>query len=63
LTYVVYTKSGIKIPCPNTATRHPNVDALINTYLANGKDVDLDVDVGQSTLPTNEFNQHYAEVQ
>ncbi|GJU50503.1 agamous-like MADS-box protein AGL62 [Tanacetum coccineum] len=42
---------------------HPNVDALINTYLANGKDVDVDVDVGQSALPTNDFNQHYAEVQ
>ncbi|GJV99114.1 agamous-like MADS-box protein AGL62 [Tanacetum coccineum] len=42
---------------------HPNVDALINTYLANGKDVDVDVDVGQSALPTNDFNQHYAKVQ
>nr|GEX66293.1 agamous-like MADS-box protein AGL62 [Tanacetum cinerariifolium] len=41
---------------------HPNVDALINTYLAFGKDVDVDLDVGQSALPTNEFNQHYDEV-
>nr|GEZ07734.1 agamous-like MADS-box protein AGL62 [Tanacetum cinerariifolium] len=43
---------------------HPNVDALINTYLAVGKDLDVDVDldVGQSALPMNEFNQHYDEV-
>nr|GEZ01307.1 agamous-like MADS-box protein AGL62 [Tanacetum cinerariifolium] len=41
---------------------HPNVDALINTYLAIGKDADVDLDVGQSTFLTNEFNQHYDEV-
>ncbi|GJW32498.1 agamous-like MADS-box protein AGL62 [Tanacetum coccineum] len=41
---------------------HPNVDALINTYLATQKNVDVDVDMGQSSLPINEFNQHYAEV-
>ncbi|GJV24295.1 hypothetical protein Tco_1376990 [Tanacetum coccineum] len=60
---IISAESGIKIPCPDTATGHPNVDALINTYLANEKDVDLDVDVGQSALLTNEFNQHYTEVQ
>ncbi|GJY61260.1 agamous-like MADS-box protein AGL62 [Tanacetum coccineum] len=27
---------------------HPNVDALINTYLANEKNVDVDVEMGQS---------------
>ncbi|GKA16484.1 hypothetical protein Tco_0696231 [Tanacetum coccineum] len=37
--------------------------ALINTYLANEKNVDVDVDTGQSALQTNNFNQHYAEVQ
>nr|GEZ47843.1 agamous-like MADS-box protein AGL62 [Tanacetum cinerariifolium] len=41
---------------------HPNVDALINTYLANEQNVDVDVDMGQSMLPINEFNQHYVEV-
>ncbi|GJV50768.1 agamous-like MADS-box protein AGL62 [Tanacetum coccineum] len=41
---------------------HPNVDALINTYIANEKNVDVDVDMGQSALPVNEFNQYYAEV-
>ncbi|GKB35365.1 hypothetical protein Tco_0880307, partial [Tanacetum coccineum] len=57
ITYAIYTKSGIKIPCPNTAAGHPNVDALINTYLANEKDVDVDVDA----LQTNEFKEYYAE--
>ncbi|GJV03188.1 agamous-like MADS-box protein AGL62 [Tanacetum coccineum] len=41
---------------------HPNVDALINTYIANEKNVDVDGDMGESALPVNEFNQHYAEV-
>nr|GEU98458.1 agamous-like MADS-box protein AGL62 [Tanacetum cinerariifolium] len=41
---------------------HPNADALINTYLAIGKDADVDLDVGRSAFPTNEFNQHYDEV-
>ncbi|PWA93978.1 hypothetical protein CTI12_AA064450 [Artemisia annua] len=41
---------------------HPNVDALISTYLTNEKNVDVEVDMGQSTLPTDEFNQHYVEV-
>ncbi|GKC86043.1 hypothetical protein Tco_1141760 [Tanacetum coccineum] len=37
--------------------------AFINTYLANEKNVDVDVDTGQSALQTNDFNQHYAEAQ
>ncbi|GKA73359.1 agamous-like MADS-box protein AGL62 [Tanacetum coccineum] len=41
---------------------HPNVDALINTYLATQKNVDVDVDMGRSALQVNEFNQHYAEI-
>ncbi|PWA93042.1 Transcription factor, MADS-box [Artemisia annua] len=42
---------------------HPNVDALINTYLANEKNnVDVEVDMSLPALQTNEFNQHYAEV-
>ncbi|GJZ79172.1 hypothetical protein Tco_0644009 [Tanacetum coccineum] len=40
-----------------------HVDALISTYLANEKNVDVEVDMGRSVLQTNEFNQHYAEVQ
>nr|GEY43842.1 agamous-like MADS-box protein AGL62 [Tanacetum cinerariifolium] len=40
---------------------HPNVDALINTYLANEENVDVDLDI-RSVLPINEFNNHYAEV-
>ncbi|GJS17464.1 agamous-like MADS-box protein AGL62 [Tanacetum coccineum] len=38
---------------------HPNIDALINAYLANEKNVDVDVDA----LQTNEFKEYYAEVQ
>nr|GEV26124.1 agamous-like MADS-box protein AGL62 [Tanacetum cinerariifolium] len=41
---------------------HPNVDALINTYLANKENVDVDLDMGQSALPINEFNNHYEDV-
>ncbi|GKC25963.1 agamous-like MADS-box protein AGL62 [Tanacetum coccineum] len=41
---------------------HPNVDALINTYLATQKNVDVDVDMGRLALPINVFNQHYAEI-
>nr|GEW58125.1 agamous-like MADS-box protein AGL62 [Tanacetum cinerariifolium]GEY10961.1 agamous-like MADS-box protein AGL62 [Tanacetum cinerariifolium] len=41
---------------------HPNVDALINTYLANEENVDVDLDMGQSALPRNEFNNHYEKV-
>nr|GEV82683.1 agamous-like MADS-box protein AGL62 [Tanacetum cinerariifolium] len=41
---------------------HLNVDALINTYLANEENVDVDLDMGQSVLPINEFNNHYEEV-
>nr|GEY45026.1 agamous-like MADS-box protein AGL62 [Tanacetum cinerariifolium] len=41
---------------------HTNVDALINTYLANEENVDVDLDMVRSALPINEFNNHYAEV-
>ncbi|GKF04011.1 agamous-like MADS-box protein AGL62, partial [Tanacetum coccineum] len=36
---------------------HPNIDALINAYLSNEKNVDVDVDA----LQTNEFKEYYAE--
>nr|GEY46280.1 agamous-like MADS-box protein AGL62 [Tanacetum cinerariifolium] len=42
---------------------HPNVDALIDTYLGNEKNLDVDVDMDRWASQTNDFNKHYTEVQ
>nr|GEW83793.1 agamous-like MADS-box protein AGL62 [Tanacetum cinerariifolium] len=42
---------------------HPNVDALINTYLGNENNLDVDVDMDRWVLQTNDFNKDYAELQ